>query len=254
MARMTIDELARAADITTRNVRAYQDRGLLPPPQKLGRTGYYGDLHLARLRVIARLLARGFSLQSIGDLFSTWEEGKSLADVLGFEEAFFGSSGTDQVVHITEDDLEEWYGEFNIVLANRAADMGLLKRTEDGYDVPNVQIIEIGRALVSAGYDLNQLLDETRRLQHEAKIIAKRWLDLWEQQVWGPYVAAGSPPEKLNEITNAMDQLREVPALAAATMVRDAMRNEADSRMAKLIASTHERAVGKPAADSLAPT
>lgn len=245
---MTIDELARAADITTRNVRAYQDRGLLPPPQKLGRTGYYGDLHLARLRVITRLLARGFSLQSIGDLFTTWEEGKSLGDVMGFEEAFFGLSGTDRVVHITKEDLEEWYGEFDIVMANRAADMGLLKRTDDGYDVPNVQLIEIGRALVSAGYDLSKVLDETRRLQLEAKVIAKRWLDLWEQQVWEPYVAAGSPPERLNEITKAMDQLREIPALAAANMVGDAMRNEADSRIAKLIASVHEHAVTKPPA------
>ena len=32
----TIDELARAAESTTRNIRAYQDRGLLPPPTKAG--------------------------------------------------------------------------------------------------------------------------------------------------------------------------------------------------------------------------
>ena len=35
----TIDELARQADTTVRNVRAYQDRGLLPPQKKRGRTG-----------------------------------------------------------------------------------------------------------------------------------------------------------------------------------------------------------------------
>ena len=35
----TIDQLARAARTTVRNVRAYQDRGLIPPPERRGRTG-----------------------------------------------------------------------------------------------------------------------------------------------------------------------------------------------------------------------
>jgi len=45
----TIDELAREAGSTVRNVRAYQDRNILPPPEKRGRTGIYTDVHLARL-------------------------------------------------------------------------------------------------------------------------------------------------------------------------------------------------------------
>ena len=32
MAEYRIDDLARAAGTTARNVRAYQERGLLPPP------------------------------------------------------------------------------------------------------------------------------------------------------------------------------------------------------------------------------
>ena len=36
---MTIDELARRAGTTTRNVRSYQTRGILPPPRMVGRVG-----------------------------------------------------------------------------------------------------------------------------------------------------------------------------------------------------------------------
>jgi len=43
---MTIDELARAAGTTVRNVRVYQDRGLLAPPERRGRLGLYGPDHL----------------------------------------------------------------------------------------------------------------------------------------------------------------------------------------------------------------
>ena len=35
----TIDELARVAGTTVRNVRAYQDRALLAPPERRGRAG-----------------------------------------------------------------------------------------------------------------------------------------------------------------------------------------------------------------------
>ena len=51
MADYRIDDLARAAGTTVRNVRAYQERGLLPPPRREGRVALYGDAHLARHRV-----------------------------------------------------------------------------------------------------------------------------------------------------------------------------------------------------------
>ena len=57
--RFTVDELARAAGTTTRQVRALQTRGLLPRPGLVGRTGYYDAGHLDRLRAIVRLQADG---------------------------------------------------------------------------------------------------------------------------------------------------------------------------------------------------
>ncbi len=47
---LTIDQLAQAAGLTVRNVRNYQSRGLIPPPEVQGRIGYYGTEHLAGLR------------------------------------------------------------------------------------------------------------------------------------------------------------------------------------------------------------
>ena len=84
---MTIDQLAREAGVTTRSIRAYQTSGLLPHPRLSGRVGVYDDGHLARLRYIAHLQERGFSLAAIRDLLTAWEQGRSLSDVLGFEDA-----------------------------------------------------------------------------------------------------------------------------------------------------------------------
>src|SRR3954467_12126134 len=69
--------------MTVRNVRVYQDRGLLPPPRRQGRIGLYSDEHLARLRLIGRLLDRGYTFATIGELFDTWSRGHDPAAALG---------------------------------------------------------------------------------------------------------------------------------------------------------------------------
>src|SRR3954469_4977870 len=62
---LTIDQLAAAAGMTVRNVRAYAGRGLLPPPRLQGRTGYYSSQHLNRLVLGRGLLARGYTLSAV---------------------------------------------------------------------------------------------------------------------------------------------------------------------------------------------
>jgi DNA-binding transcriptional MerR regulator len=80
---MSIEELARRAGMSTRNVRAYRTAGILPPPRIDGRTGRYDDGHLRRLAAIARLQRRGWSLAAIRDAFAAWDAGASLENLLG---------------------------------------------------------------------------------------------------------------------------------------------------------------------------
>ena len=79
---LTIEELARRTGLSTRNVRAYRTAGLLPPPRLEGRTGRYGDEHLRRLTVVARLQQRGWSLAAIRDALAAQDAGRSLEELL----------------------------------------------------------------------------------------------------------------------------------------------------------------------------
>jgi len=90
----TVDELARRVDLPVRTIREYQTIGLLHRPRRSGRIGLYGASHLRRLRLIARLQDRGYSLAGIGDLLSAWRDGDAIGDVLGLE--------PDQLVHVDE--------------------------------------------------------------------------------------------------------------------------------------------------------
>src|SRR5207253_10195622 len=80
---LTIDELARAAGTTVRNVRVYQDRGLLPPPERRGRLGLYGPDHLRRLRLVLRMLGRGYPLAALRELGGGGEGQRDIGSGLG---------------------------------------------------------------------------------------------------------------------------------------------------------------------------
>ncbi|GGO94344.1 MerR family transcriptional regulator [Nocardioides phosphati] len=82
-----IDDIARITATTVRNVRAYQERGLLHPPRRQGRTAFFDDSHVTRLKLINSMLDRGYNSGHIREMLDAWEHGKSLGDVMGIEQA-----------------------------------------------------------------------------------------------------------------------------------------------------------------------
>ncbi|ABK67800.1 merR HTH regulatory family protein [Mycobacterium avium subsp. avium 2285 (R)] len=91
-----IEDLARLAGTTTRNIRVYRDRGLLPPPLRVGRIALFNDTHLTRLRLITSMLDRGYTIAHVREMLSAWEQGKNLGDVLGLETAIVGTWTTEK--------------------------------------------------------------------------------------------------------------------------------------------------------------
>ncbi len=66
-ARYRADELAAEAGISVQALRAYQSKGLLPPPRHEGRVAWYGPHHRERLDRIRQLKERGYSLRMIAE-------------------------------------------------------------------------------------------------------------------------------------------------------------------------------------------
>ncbi|MGA2827879.1 MAG: MerR family transcriptional regulator, partial [Streptosporangiaceae bacterium] len=110
MGEYRIDELARLAGATVRNIRVYQDRGLLAPPRRDGRVGIYTDAHLARLRLIGQLLKRGYTFANIGELLAVWERGGDITEILDLESAV-GLPWSDEIpAYVTATRLAEVFG------------------------------------------------------------------------------------------------------------------------------------------------
>lgn len=90
LAEYRLDELARISGVSSRNIRAYRERGLLDPPRRVGRSAFYDDYHLSQLRTINQLLRRGFNSAHIAEFFSSMRQGADLADILGIQRAVLG--------------------------------------------------------------------------------------------------------------------------------------------------------------------
>src|SRR6266550_271016 len=202
--RMTIDEVARAAGTTTRNVRAYQTRGLLPAPRIVGRVGRYGRGHLARLRLIAKLQEQGFSLASIARLLAAWDTRQTLRDVLGFEEALTAPWTEEAEIRVPRDRFRHDYPLLasRPELFQRAIDLGVIE--QDGQDVviPHPALFRIGVDLVALGIPVEATLQEFEALRDDMAGIARRFVQLFDRFVWDPFVEANMPADRLPAVTS----------------------------------------------------
>ena len=61
----TVDELATLVSLPVRTIRFYAGKKLIPPPRLEGRTGLYGEVHLARLELVRDLQDHGYTLAAV---------------------------------------------------------------------------------------------------------------------------------------------------------------------------------------------
>jgi DNA-binding transcriptional MerR regulator len=178
-----LDELARRANVASTTVRLYQAKGLLAPPRLEGRTGWYDQSHLSRLRLIARLQGEGYSLAGIANLLQQWEQGRSLDAVIGAEAELDALLGDVHAVVVDPASLLERFpaGSMTPELMQRSAALGLIEATADGkVRVADRRFLETGAALVHLGVPAEVVLDEWEALVAHTDDIAHRFIALFE--------------------------------------------------------------------------
>jgi DNA-binding transcriptional MerR regulator len=122
------------AGTTVRNIRSYQDRGLIDPPERRGRVGIYTQAHLGRLRLIHHLLARGYTLANIMELLKAIVEGHDLRSILGLETAISSPWNSEAPRHYSYLALARLFGRaISRTALAKAISLGLLEPDGFGY-------------------------------------------------------------------------------------------------------------------------
>jgi DNA-binding transcriptional MerR regulator len=174
-----MEELAAAAGIPPRTVRFYRERKLLPPPRREGRIAWYDEHHLARLRTVTGLLARGHTLGGITQLLAAAESGRDVAEVLGLDAALATPWSEESPVRLTPEALADYVADQATAdnLAT-ALDMGYL--AVDGDDVVHIsrRLLEASSALVREGIPLADVLAAGRAMRTRLDSLATLFIDL----------------------------------------------------------------------------
>ncbi|CAL9482704.1 hypothetical protein SUDANB120_03086 [Streptomyces sp. enrichment culture] len=232
-----IEDLAHRSGATVRTIRAYQDRGLLPRPERRGRSNVYRDAHLVRLRQIADLLDRGYTLASIKELLEAWDEGRGLGGVLGLAAEVQGPWSDEEAGRVSRAELDERFGGTpDDAAVAEACDLGVLERIPgcpDEFLVPSPQELAVAAELYAAGVPLRAIAGHLRELRGQVEHIASRFLEFTTEHVFARYL--GQVPPTDTDAEAAAEMVRRLRPLAQQTVDAEL------ARAMRLFATRHLR-------------
>ncbi|MFJ2059434.1 MerR family transcriptional regulator [Streptomyces sp. NPDC087908] len=231
-----IEDLAHHSGATVRTIRAYQDRGLLPRPERRGRSNVYGDAHLARLRQIADLLDRGYTLASIKELLEAWDTGRGLGGVLGLVAEVHGPWTDEQADRISRAELEARFGGTpDEAAVLEAVELGVLEplpgRETEEYLVPSPQELAVAAELYASGVPLGAITGHLRELRGQVEHIASRFLEFTTEHVFARYLEHRPPTDA--DAHEAATMVRRLRPLAQQTVDAEL------ARAMRLLATRH---------------
>ena len=244
----SVDDLAREAGTTVRNVRLYQERGLLPPPRREGRRGLYSADHLRRLRLVLTMLGRGYPLTAIRELLDAWEAGRSLDDVLGFEEALSAPFANPAPRRISLEELAALFPDGTPDTLVRAVELGVIAPEGDHFVAPSAPLFEAGAGLAADGVPMEAVLDAAEAIRAATDGLAEHFVTLFRDHVWKPFVDAGMPPGQLPHITEALRRQRPLATQAVVAALAEALRRHTDQAAAAEWARSAPPGLEPPAA------
>ncbi|MFF2423810.1 MerR family transcriptional regulator [Streptomyces mirabilis] len=232
-----IEDLSHHSGATVRTIRAYQDRGLLPRPERRGRANVYADAHLARLRQIADLLDRGYTLASIKELLEAWDAGRGLGGILGLVAEVDGPWSDEEAVRMSRAELDERFGgRPDDAAVAEAVELGVLERVPGAgevYLVPSPQELAVAVELYAAGVPLSAISGHLRELRGKVEHIAARFLEFTTEHVFARYL--GEHPPSDAEAAEAASLVRRLRPLAQQTVDAEL------ARAMRLFATRHLR-------------
>ncbi|MFT3866192.1 MAG: MerR family transcriptional regulator [Solirubrobacterales bacterium] len=240
--KMTIGELARRTGMTIRNIRAHQTRGLLPPPEVQGRTGYYNEEHVARIELTREMQQEGLNLEAIRRVLeSTGGSSKEMVDFARAVRAPFEDETPE--IFSPEDFAESWsVDSVEEKLLKRAEKLGALRVLADGnIEVISPRLHRAASRMIEFGISPAAAIALAGKLHEHADAVARAYVDLFTEQIWEPFDKAGRPDEDWHMVLEALEALRPLASDALLAMFQITMGEETEKAAERTL-----RNAGKP--------
>ena len=224
---LTLDELTNRVGLSVRNVRFYTTKGLVPPPIRRGRSGYYTPDHVARLELVQELQSHGFTLSAIERCLSKIPTDASPEDI-ALHRTMLAPWQSEAPEEMSRTDLDR---RTNRRLSDEdletLAALGIALRTKRGrYQVAMSQLT-VGLGLLDLGFPTEAAIAASDVYAEHGRQIAKELNDLFRTMVWPVYKESGASPEKLREVVERLKPLSIASLVAAYESAMDETNREA---------------------------
>lgn len=227
---ITVGDLADRTGVTVRNIRAHQSRGLLDPPRVVGRTGYYDEEHVDRLRLILELQSEGFNLAAISRIIDS--AGESSGELLQFTRDVRAPYETEQPEILAEAEIAGPWGESRLgpEVLRRVEELGVMRPLGGGrFEVISPKLLQAGAEMAEIGIPVETALDALEALKGRSTAIAEVFIGVFNDQIWEPFDRAGRPVEEWPRVRDALQRLRPLASDAFIASFQFAM-EEASER------------------------
>jgi DNA-binding transcriptional MerR regulator len=237
---LTIEQLAAEVGMSVRNIRNHQSRGLLPPPEVRARVGYYNSQHVARLRVILDLQADGFNLTAIERLVSA--SGGAAERLLGLRNALAAPFEAEVPEIVTMEELTKRFGAVDGKDVERIAKLKLLVPLGDGrFEAPSPALLKAAEEAMALGISLHTALALVERVSRDCESISRAFVKLYLKELWEPFVQAGQPEERWDEVIEAIGGLRAIASEALLAIFKQRMSAQVERASDRLLAHQVKR-------------
>jgi DNA-binding transcriptional MerR regulator len=226
-----------------RNLRAYAARGLLPPPRLVGRTGWYGREHVARLRLVREMLAEGYSLAMIERTLASAPATAS-STTLALHRALLSPWLPPEPEETTAAALAERAGQRpDPDLLDELVELGLVEPLPgegERVRVVDPALLTAGLQVLELGVPPRALIAAQATVIEHVREIARTYVRMFLDTGWQATVAEGSAPDQLERLQSTVDRLQPAAAQALLASFRTEMAVEVErsvsARLAELVA------------------
>ena len=228
---LTLDELTNRVGMSVRNVRFYTTKGLVPPPIRRGRSGYYTPDHVARLELVQELQSHGFTLAAIERYVANIPADATPEDI-ALQRTMLAPWQQEAPLEMSREELDGRAGR----TAHATEDLTTL--TALGVRDPGppralpgpVSQLSIALGLLDLGFPTEAAQAAAEVYAAHGRAIAEELYEVFRTKAWPVYQESGASPERVRQVVERLKPLSVASLVAAYESAMDDTKREGIAR------------------------
>lgn len=231
---LTLAELTGRVGLSVRNVRFYTTRGLVPPPIRRGRSGYYTAEHVTRLELVQELQAHGFTLAAI-ERYLAGIPASATPEEIALHRTMLAPWQAEMPVELTHAEFEARAGRVltDEDVATLVA-LGVVREAEAGHYRVAISQLSVGVGLLDLGFPREAAQAAAEVYAAHGRAVAEELTELFTTMVWPAYRQSGASAGTIREVVERLKPLSVASLVSAYEQAMDdTKRAEIERRTAR---------------------